>query len=628
MIARLGFGALSVLVFSLLLVAWARRLDQLVTLPALGARAPGVGLALAGVGLILVAARDLWVAGNRRHVLTGGADRLLAHPIYTGAVLVALGSSLASRSAAGLWIVTPTLVLAICAWVLGRDRAAIRYRNGTTPTPLTRLPPAEDGRPTPGDRASIYLLVLVPWLVAYRAVEILGTPSDAVSGYLGWEKRVPVIPWTVVIYTLTYGLVVVAPLVARERRALRRLGLRALWATALITPFYLVAPIIAEAKPVPGSGFLQDLMRWQRLHDPPITAFPAFHVIWTWLAVEMYATRWPRLRWLWWGTLAAVAASCVTTGVHSLADVVAAFLACALIARGSALWRRVCRAAEAVANWWRERKVGRVRFLGHGVFAALGAVSGLIVAASLVGSSQFAYLCGMWAASVVGAALCGQLVKGFSKSLRPYSYFGSVAGGGAVVLAASAAGADAWVVLAGSVTGATVAQGIGRLWCLTQGCCHGRQTRAGLGIRYLHPQSPVVRLAHLAGVPLHPTPVYSLLWTLFVGAVMWRLWVVAAPLQFIGGLYFILIGAGRFVEEHYRGTPHTPVVAGFRLPQWLAMAFVFGGATMTALGATPAPAPAGLEPSMLPALVAVGLATYAAYGADYPASSRRFARLA
>jgi len=139
--------------------------------------------------------------------------------------------------------------------------------------------------------------------------------------------------------------------------------------------------------------------------------------------------------------------------------------------------------------------------------------------------------------------------------------------------------------------------------------------------------SRVVRLSTLGGVPVHPTPLYSMSWMALVGFILLRLWALAAPLQFIAGTYFILVGLGRFVEEHFRGEPQTSVIAGLRLYQWLSIACVVGGAVLTTLAPTPAPAATSFDPSVLPIILCVGALHFLAYGADLPASNRRFARL-
>lgn len=89
----------------------------------------------------------------------------------------------------------------------------------------------------------------------------------------------------------------------------------------------------------------------------------------------------------------------------------------------------------------------------------------------------------------------------------------------------------------------------------------------------------------------------------------------------------MLVGVGRFVEEHFRGEPQTMVVAGLRLYQWLAMAFVACGAVLTTVGATAAPAAPPFEPGSLAVALVVGAICYVAYGVDLPGSSRRFSRL-
>ena len=129
-------------------------------------------------------------------------------------------------------------------------------------------------------------------------------------------------------------------------------------------------------------------------------------------------------------------------------------------------------------------------------------------------------------------------------------------------------------------------------------------------------------------MPLHPTPVYSIFWNGLVALAVTRLWTLAAQLHLIAGIYFILTGLGRFVEEAWRGEPQTPIFWRLRLYQWAAIASVIGGALMTALGdSAAAPAPLFAWDPLLPAAL-FGLAVSIAMGVDFPNSHRRFSRLA
>lgn len=633
---KLAYAALFVVALPALLIRWAARLDQLVPLPAYRAPLAGAGIVTLGLALMVTATVALKVHGRglpmspyppERYVAEG-PYRYLRHPIYVGAVLVAAGLALVRGSAAGLWIVTPLLAAAAATWVLGYERSATRARFGAAArAPLLSLAPASDAAPTRWQRASAFVLVFLPWLVLFEAVELLGVPPDAVSEWQRWERSLPVVPWTEVVYALTYPFVLLAPLVARARRDLRTFMIRGWLAMALIIPIYLLLPLVVPAKPVVGTGPLETLLRWERVYDGPVTAFPAFHVVWALLAAQVYRSRWPRLGVLWFAFGAAVAASCVTTGMHATADILGSFAAFAAVTNAPAIWERVRRGGERVANSWREVTVGPVRLLSHGVYAAAGIWLGLLVVASLAGPGTTSVILTVSTATIVGAAIWAQVVEGSPQLLRPYGYYGGVIGGVLALLVAGIVGADVWRLLAAFAVGGSVSQALGRGRCLVQGCCHGAECAEWLGIRYVHPRSRVTRLAKLDGRSLHPTQLYSAGWTLLVAGVLFRLWTLHAGLQFILGLYLILTGLGRFVEEHYRGEPQTRTWRGFRMYQWFAIAFVVIGAVVAAVGWTAASTPQLPSPGSVAAITAFATLAYFAYGCDFPSLSFRFSRL-
>ena len=113
-----------------------------------------------------------------------------------------------------------------------------------------------------------------------------------------------------------------------------------------------------------------------------------------------------------------------------------------------------------------------------------------------------------------------------------------------------------------------------------------------------------------------------------VGVVLLRLWVVGASVTLIGGLYLVLAGLSRFVEESYRGEPQTPIVRGLRLYQWTAIVAVMVGMVLSSFPASAAPAASGwLADDSLIWAVLFGVVATAAMGVDFPASTRRYARL-
>lgn len=649
--AVLAYAAVFALVLPALLLAWMVRLDTLLVLPRLFSPGAGVALATAGAAMIVAGVASLWRLGGGlpmspfppERLVSRGIYAVVRDPIYIGAALACAGVAVAIGSASGIWIVTPLFAAAMAAFVAGYERDATVRRFGPLPRPWLSIPEDEadtawaptfrsslgraEARVRFNDRLSVYVLVIAPWILMYLAVEHLGIPPDARSTYLPGEPGWPVLPWTEAVYFIAYPLVLLAPLLARERGHLRRFALDGLAATASIIPFYLLVPLVAAPRPIPLPTAWAPLLQLERSGVPAVAAFPAFHVVWACIAARMYAARWPRLRAGFVVLALCIGAACVSAGMHSVTDVLAGFGAYLLLRERGRLWRWVCGLTERVANSWREKTVGPIRFLNHGIYPAAGTLVGVAVATALAGRDAFWWLVGMAVAAELGAGAWAQIVEGSSLLLRPYGYFGGVIGVVAVAPIAAAAGVDPWRLLAAIAAGGCVTQAFGRLRCLVQGCCHGHEIDVPWGISYRHPRSRVLRLSALGHRPLHPTPLYSILWTLAVFAVLVRAWTLAAPLPFIAGAYLILVGLGRFVEEHFRGEPQTAWVAGLRLYQWLAIAFVLAGAAMTTIAGAPAPPPERLAGSMWPTLALLGGVTYVAFGVDFPGSNRRFSRL-
>ena len=95
------------------------------------------------------------------------------------------------------------------------------------------------------------------------------------------------------------------------------------------------------------------------------------------------------------------------------------------------------------------------------------------------------------------------------------------------------------------------------------------------------------------------------------------------------GVYLILAGLARFVEEGYRAEPQTPIIGGLHSYQWLAIVSVLAGMWSTTVATTASSvgfAPFSVRIAATSILVAA--VTGAAMGIDFPRSSWRFSRLA
>ena len=643
-LGRLAYGALFVLVLPAALAAWARRAAPLVALPAV--HAPGPGLALVIIGLLLLAAgaRELIARGGGLPMnafppprfVRAGVYRWIRNPMYIGFTLACAGAAIAAGSAAGLWLVTPAVALGAAALVYGYERHDLARRFGAEALapPLLSLPRGDGAPPAWAQRLAVFVWVFAPWLVGYYALQALGRPFDAFGTALPFERSWPVWQWTEIAYASTYLFIPLTVLVARTQRDLRRFAVQSAVAAAFVMLLWIVIPVVAANRPFTPAGIPGRLLAYEQGHSRGVAAFPAFHVLWTLLAAAVWggnARVTGRRAWAWVGWLwaAAITASCLTTGMHTILEVAAAIVLWLPLRRLDSAWSTLRGRTERLANSWREWRVGPVRLIVHGAYAAAGAGVGLLVAGSAAGPARLRVVAWIGLCILLGAGLWAQALEGSSKLLRPFGWYGGVVGGVLGAVTARLLGAPLLPVLAAFALAAPWIQILGRLRCLVQGCCHGGPAPAAVGIVYRHRRSRVTQLADLAGVPIHATPLYSIAGNVVIGLLLVRLRWLGAPDALLVGAYLILAGAARFVEESYRAEPQTPIVAGRHIYQWVAIASVVIGAVCTTLPSTAAVPPfsaptAGLVAAALVLAVLAGCAM----GVDFPGSNRRFSRLA
>lgn len=569
-----------------LLLWWAMATEDVVTLPAVYSPLVGAMLGVGGLTLMALGMNALRVHGDGlpmnaypppRYVARG-VYGWVSHPIYVGFILLAAGVSIGAGSASGLWLVTPAAALGLAALVLGYEAHDLRRRFGArVQPPRLSLPGTAEGAPGAWERVSVYVLVLLPWLLAYQAAQFFGVPA---------------------VYGSTYLLILAAPLLISSRPALRRFAVTGLLATGAVVA-------------APG-------------------AFPLFHVLWPLLAADALG----RSRGRVWGTVAfsyavLITFSYTTTGVHALADVLFALVLFPVFRQYDRVWDTLRRGAELVANSWREWRIGPVRLLNHGFYTAIGGALGAWIAGRLAGPDLFYWVVVVSLAALLASMLWAQYLEGSSVLLRPLGWYGGLLGGLLAVVGLALSGVQVLPLLGALAVATPWVQAFGRLRCLVQGCCHGAPTSPLHGIRYYHPRSRVAKLADLAGVPLYPTPLYSVLANVVTGVLLYRLWVLGASPTLVAGVYLLLSSAARFVEESYRAEPQTPVVARLRLYQWLAAAGFLAGMAVTGLPSPPVPAPLpAADWRLAVGALLVGLIGWFITGVDFPGSNRRFSRLA
>jgi protein-S-isoprenylcysteine O-methyltransferase Ste14/membrane-associated phospholipid phosphatase len=633
---KLLYGSFFVVILPLSLFLWARATNDLIVLPIIENQILGIIILLCGIIVMSIGMITLIMRGNGlpmnayppKNYVHSGIYKYLSHPIYVGFCSIVIGCSIVFQSPSGLWLVSPVLILGCIALIYGFEHHDLRERFGNSISkPIISLPSPEDTPATIAERISVYLLVFLPWLVLYEAVITLGIPSDAIAIYFPFEKNLAVIEWTELFYASTYLFVILVPLLSVTSRQLRTFAVNGLVATAIIMFCFIMVPFIAPPRPFIPTGLFGKLLQLERTYDGPSAAFPSFHVVWSMLASITFSQSLPKGKQLWWIWCFAISVSCVTTGMHTLIDVIGGWVAGFSVLNIKSIWEKVRKITEQIANSWREWRIGPVRIINHGGYVALGTFGGLCLVGSIIGSSAITSMLLIAFCSLIGSGLWAQFVEGSPSLLRPFGYYGGVLGVIVGCIVSFLLRTDLWLLFAAFAIAGPWIQAAGRLRCLVQGCCHGHESSFIVGIRYTHPRSRVCRLSNLTNIPIHPTPLYSILWNIVTGIVLIRLYFVAAPSPLIAGLYLILNGLGRFVEESFRGEPQTALFGKLRLYQWLAIASVVAGLLFTTVHHSLLPPTIQFDMKVFFASLFFGLCTWFAMGVDFPNSNKRFSRL-
>jgi len=633
---KVSYGLVFIVVVPLILILWTKYTGDFVRLPVPENLISGYILLISGVVFIISGMWNLWHLGNGlpmnafppKIFVKNGIYAFVKHPIYLGAALISLGLSIVTRSASGLWFVSPFFILMMVAYIVGFENERTEKIFGSQDyKPFLSLPSDSTVSPSVIERISSYILVFIPWSVIYEMFIYIGAPANAITTNLPFEKDLPIWEFSEVFYSFTYLFVLSVPLVIKTRKQLRCFISDIWFATIIVGIIYFLFPFVVRQKDFIPHSFLGQLILVERSFDGETAALPSFHVIWAFISATYFSRSFVRFHILWYALAVMISVSCITTSSHSIPDVVAGFIIYLIIIYRQQIWNYLRLQSEHLSNSWKEWRWGRARIINHGFYGGAAGFAGTLLAGFFLGPQIAIAAFIIMIFVIVGAGMWAQIIEGSSKLLRPYGYYGGVTG----VLIASALGyllfsMNFYTLMGSFAMAAPWIQSIGRLRCLVQGCCHGRPSDDNIGIRFTHPNSRVNKISGLAGVPLHPTQLYSIATNILSGLVLIRLYSIGMPSSFIVGIYFMLNGIGRFVEESFRGEAQTPYWAGMRIYQWIAIINIFAGIFFTTIQNS------GVllfQPNITSLFLAIGMGILVtiASGVDFPESNRRFARL-
>jgi len=224
--------------------------------------------------------------------------------------------------------------------------------------------------------------------------------------------------------------------------------------------------------------------------------------------------------------------------------------------------------ASAALDWLANRVVlfraGDLVFVTFGLFAALGTLftltgMGVILLGQGMGARTFLGLSLFGSATIVLASwLLGQLLdfrlvlENPREALRRPIF---VSWGGVfglpIVFGLFSWFSDFSLLLLLDALARTLPIGhaLGRLGCLSYGCCFGRPTERRLAITYRNPHAKAVRVGDRYNVRLHPAALYEAILDTGILFAVYAAVAVAAPIGVPAAVAIILYAVGRFAIE-------------------------------------------------------------------------------
>lgn len=632
---KILYASLFCIVFPFLLIFWAKSTEKTINLSVPELPLVAIVISTLGFTLICGAMHNLWKRGQGlpmnafppKNYVKSGWYYFFHHPIYIGAILLSFGISMYFNSSSGFWLVSPIFILLILAYVLGFENEVIAkaFQMQTHKT-FFDFPENDSQKTKPKDQLLLYIWIYLPWFLLYESFIFLGVPKDAISTNITLDQKIPFLDFSVIVYLLVYPLALFTPFILNKNFKTKEFIFDLITGMVIIFYCYLVFPFVVNYSILENTNIFTKIINFGRETDGSTAALPSFHVFWALIVYKYFSWRFPKLKILFMIISFLIILSCLTTKNHTILDVIFGILAYFLVNNRVKIYQFLLWSCEKISNSWHEWRFGKTRIINHGFYAALGGVSGFLIMGYFLPNHLYTiYFIGIL--GFAGAGLWAQMVEGSPMLLRPFGYYGSVIGIAiATILITVFSDISFWYLLAISTLGASSIQFLGRFRCLVQGCCHGKPTDHVLGIRFCHPKSRVYKIAGWGGKNLYPTQFYSIATNFLTFFLLFRFVSLEMPCSFIAGLYFILNGSSRFVEESLRGEPQTPYFKGMRAYQWLSILSIIMGIIFTTVPSETLTTGVFDLKLLLNSLI-YGIIVLFAYGIDFPESNKRFSRL-
>jgi membrane-associated phospholipid phosphatase len=183
------------------------------------------------------------------------------------------------------------------------------------------------------ERIGFALKTFFPFIVLYLLRIRLGALTYPVNIYFDFEHHIPVIEWTNIFHLSAYVMVACFPFI-NGNRVLAKSFLRDGNLGVLFGMFLMYfSPFVCPPREFLPETILGDTILFERQLDSIHTAFPSFHVIWSVIVGQYYVKKFVKYRIVIITWVLLIIGSTITTGVHSILDVLVGIIIAFLIVK-------------------------------------------------------------------------------------------------------------------------------------------------------------------------------------------------------------------------------------------------------------------------------------------------------
>ena len=262
----------------------------------------------------------------------------------------------------------------------------------------------------------------------------IGVSLDSISTYLSFEYPISIFEWTEIFYLLAYPYVGCIAVIVQTKEQIRSFISTGIMNISIGIYLQIIFPFIAIPRKFNPTTILGKILLYERNFDGPTAAFSSFHVSLAFISAYYYTWRFTKYKFMFYILSIFISISCITTGMHSIIDVIGGFSLFIIYIKREIIWIYLKNYFQYLANSRSSYNIGPLRIINHSLYAFLSGFIRFLIVCTFIGNISAIFLVSI--SSLIGSVICAKIIEKSSGLSRLFDYFGCITGGfiGSIIL--------------------------------------------------------------------------------------------------------------------------------------------------------------------------------------------------